>query len=53
VIYRVSLRRSASEDLREAREWYDAARSGLGDEFLLAIAESLIQLEQLPERFPF
>lgn len=40
-------------DLREARVWYEGQCAGLGDEFLVAIAEALTRLEAAPERFPF
>ena len=50
--WRVSLREPANADLREARDWYEARRVGLGDEFLLAIAEALRSLEESPERHP-
>lgn len=39
-------------DLREARDWYEGQCAGLGDEFLVAIAEALTRLEADPKRFP-
>jgi toxin ParE1/3/4 len=38
-------------DLREARDWYDQRREGLGNEFLLAIADAMLVLEEAPERY--
>ena len=50
--WRVSIRAAAEADLREAQEWYEGERSGLGDEFLIAVADGLTRLEQSPEAFP-
>ena len=38
--------------MREARDWYDQRRDGLGDEFLLAVADAMLALEEAPERTP-
>jgi hypothetical protein len=38
--------------LRAARDWYDRAREGLGNEFLLAVADAMLALEEGPERQP-
>jgi hypothetical protein len=51
VKWRVLIRPAAQTDLEEARDWYDSQRSGLGDEFLVSIAEALTRLEETPERF--
>jgi plasmid stabilization system protein ParE len=51
VIWRVSLRPAAEADLEKARDWYDDQRPGLGDEFLVSIAEALARLEETPERY--
>ncbi|MGA2540471.1 MAG: type II toxin-antitoxin system RelE/ParE family toxin [Verrucomicrobiota bacterium] len=40
-------------DLVRAREWYEDRCAGLGDEFLVAVAETLVRLEDAPEIFPF
>jgi toxin ParE1/3/4 len=50
--HRVSLRVAARADLQEAYDWYDERCPGLGDEFLAAIAETLLRLETNPEEFP-
>jgi toxin ParE1/3/4 len=52
VKFRVSIRASAEIDLREARLWYEHERAGLGDDFLLSVAESMTWLEESPGRFP-
>jgi len=39
-------------DLRDARDWYERQRPGLGDEFHLSVADALTHLEESPERFP-
>ena len=50
--WHVSTRPAANADLREARDWYELQRPGLGDEFLLAMADAFTRLEEYPERFP-
>jgi hypothetical protein len=45
---RVSIRATAVADIRESRAWYESNRRGLGDEFLIAIADALNQLENTP-----
>ena len=50
--WRVQIRFVAEADLEEARNWYDDQRPGLGDEFLVSIAEALTRLEETPERYP-
>ncbi len=49
---RVTIRAAAEADLREAEEWYERQRPGLGAEFLISVADALARLEQSPERFP-
>ena len=48
----VTIRRAAHNDLREASDWYDERRQGLGSAFLLAVADALLALEQTPLRQP-
>jgi toxin ParE1/3/4 len=48
----VSIRAGARADLQKAYDWYEECRTGLGDEFLAAIAETLLRLEANPEGFP-
>lgn len=48
----VSIRAAARADLQEARDWYEERLSGLGKEFLAAIAETFLRLEANPEGFP-
>ena len=50
--WRISIRAAAEVDLRQAQEWYESQRPGLGGEFLLSVAEALTRLEQSPELFP-
>jgi plasmid stabilization system protein ParE len=52
VKWRVSTRPAADTDLREARNWYEQQRPGLGDEFLVSMADTFARLEESPERFP-
>ena len=48
----VYIRPKAEADVREARDWYQRQRAGLGDEFLLAVADAMVRLEESPVRFP-
>ena len=48
----VLIREAAQNDIREAYDWYEKQRSGLGDEFLISIADALSRLEFGPERLP-
>jgi plasmid stabilization system protein ParE len=48
----IVLREEAEEDIREAREWYQAQRSGLGDEFIAELDASLQRLQVAPGRYP-
>jgi len=52
VTFRVSIRAAANADLRQARMWYERQRDRLGDEFLLAVADAMIALEESPQRCP-
>lgn len=49
--WRVLIRSAAERDLDEAGKWYDKQRTGLGDEFLVSIAEAFTRLEQDPQRY--
>ncbi|HEV8292024.1 MAG TPA: type II toxin-antitoxin system RelE/ParE family toxin [Tepidisphaeraceae bacterium] len=51
--WQVTIRPAAHMDLREARDWYDRQRAGLGDEFLLAVADAMLALEKTPEQSAF
>lgn len=44
VKWRVSTRLAADTDLKEARDWYEQQRPGLGDEFLLSMADAFARL---------
>lgn len=48
--WRVTIRAAAEADIREARDWYDRRRDGLGTEFLLAVADAMLRLEETPQR---
>jgi hypothetical protein len=41
VSWHVTIRSEADADLRRARDWYEQRRDGLGNEFLLAIADAM------------
>lgn len=47
-----SIRAAALTDLREAWSWYERQRPGLGDEFLVSVADALTRLEESAEQFP-
>jgi len=44
------IRPEAEQDLTEARDWYDRKRTGLGDEFIDAVAVAMVELERDAER---
>lgn len=46
------LRPRAEHDIQSAFEWYDSQRSGLGEEFLVALRERLEALRAHPEASP-
>lgn len=46
------LRPAALADLREAHVWYDAQLPGLGLEFMDAIEQRLMQVQDNPLQFP-
>jgi hypothetical protein len=50
--WRVTTRRAARADIRAARDWYEAQRPGLGDEFLISLSDAFIRLEESPNQFP-
>ncbi|HWB53402.1 MAG TPA: type II toxin-antitoxin system RelE/ParE family toxin, partial [Tepidisphaeraceae bacterium] len=35
-----------------ARDWYEERRAGLGDEFLISVADAMAHLEESPEQLP-
>lgn len=49
---RLALSPAALEDLREAADWYDDQRPGLGDFFVSAVEASFSRIERLPKAFP-
>jgi toxin ParE1/3/4 len=52
VKWRVVIRPRAESDLREARDWYEDRRKGLGQEFLAEIAIAVRLLAENPELYP-
>ena len=50
--WRVLSRPRAEEDLREARQWYEERREGLGDELVAAVRRAIRSLEAEPEQRP-
>ena len=51
VTWQVLIRAAAEADLQQTRKWYNEQRAGLGDEFLVSIAEAFTRLEQDPEHY--
>ena len=51
--WRVLIRATAEADLRDARDWYELQKPGLGDEFLLSILNAMTDLESTPEQPSF
>ena len=48
----VRFRSEAATDVALAKEWYDARRTGLGDEFVEALEHLIDLISDLPEAFP-
>ena len=42
----------AQQELIDAAVWYDDRREGLGDEFIDAVSDKVVEICRLPERFP-
>ncbi len=51
-MYRFCVRCSAATDISEARAWYEAEQSGLGNSFLDAVQSALDGLVAGPLRYP-
>lgn len=49
---RAVLRRAAAAEFREAREWYEARRAGLGAEFEACVDAAIVDAATNPERHP-
>jgi hypothetical protein len=43
---------AARDELREALEWYDAQRSGLGDELLDIVRAAIDRVGEFPDLYP-
>jgi toxin ParE1/3/4 len=50
VKWRLVVRTGAETDLREAKEWYESQRAGLGEEFVSEIEAALRMLIRDPQR---
>ncbi|MCJ7627418.1 MAG: hypothetical protein MUO50_03420 [Longimicrobiales bacterium] len=48
----VRFRSEAASDVVLAREWYDAQRPGLGDEFVKGLEHVIELISDLPKAFP-
>lgn len=49
---RLFVRRAARADIAEAFRWYEERVTGLGHEFLRAVASTLATIESTPEQYP-
>lgn len=49
---RLIVRPLAARDLREAQDWYDEQRPGLGDEFRAAVDLQLARVLERPQLYP-
>jgi toxin ParE1/3/4 len=52
VTFRLRLRQVAVSDIAEARSWYEAQQSGLGQRFLEAIDAAFERIQSRPLAFP-
>jgi toxin ParE1/3/4 len=50
-MYQVDFRKEAQQDILEAIEWYEEKRTGLGDEFYIAIENEKHFIEQNPYNY--
>lgn len=48
----LSIRPEAEQDLREALQWYETRRPGLGEDLILCVDASLKNLQENPQLFP-
>jgi toxin ParE1/3/4 len=51
VKWRLVIRPRAETDLREARDWYESQRAGLGEQFIAEIEAALQALVRDPQRY--
>lgn len=49
---RIVFRRAAKNEFEDAAVWYDQQRSGLGEEFIIEIEQSLASAGASPQRYP-
>ncbi len=49
--YRLIIPPLAEEDIRDAAFWYNTEREGLGQDFLVALSEKLLLVEQNPHQY--
>ena len=40
------------EELDDAYSWYEAQQSGVGDDFLICVDETMTRILQMPESYP-
>jgi|tagenome__1003787_1003787.scaffolds.fasta_scaffold19125997_2 plasmid stabilization system protein ParE len=48
----LSVRSEAEAEIEEAYQWYEMQRPGLGDEFLVAVRQTLAAVERSPRLYP-
>lgn len=48
---RLLLRPEAEQDLREARDWYESKRRGLGEEFRLQLRATIATIQDHPQLY--
>ncbi len=51
-MYRLIIKLSAELDATDAANWYNEIRSGLGDEFVLALDVKVSAIQRNPNSFP-
>ena len=50
--YRLIIIPLAEEDIRDAAFWYNTEKEGLGEDFLVALSEKLLLVEQNHHQYP-
>jgi len=51
MVYRIIVKPEAEQELREALEWYDEQREGLGSELYNEVLEVMERIENDPQHF--
>jgi plasmid stabilization system protein ParE len=48
---KISFRRAARDDLRDASDWYEQQQTGLGEQFEVEVEKALLRAAAMPESY--